>query len=1066
MLESETVFGGSLPIIYSMESESAAPHSPPTFSREVRLGLVTYSGISLSIYTSGICQEFYQAVRGRGIYKLLKALIDADIVVDTLSGTSMGGINGVLLSYALTNSTETETVDFQAFQEVWQSSGDIYQLLRQSPAAASALLDDESSQQQQLEAAFVNAFQYRVPPPASEWVSPVRELDLFITGTDFWGKTYRTFDGSEAVTEVQDHRGLFHLKHRQGRKEPFNPLRLDLVGAKPQHTFQALAKLCRLTAALPAVFPMVQVDLNNPKNVVDRQLGIWGQLDQRSWQHRREGKQISFLDGSLLDNAPFMPATRAMHYRTLDRWTQRILFYTDPSPQKWSEPADPQNALQSSAPQLVRARILDIPMYHSVVTDLRHLQEHNQKVQRYQELLAHAEASLHQPLQTTELQLQNNIYLRSRLINLRTQVLPQLLCLVAGSDSSRQPELERIAWLLTHHYVDQAAKEQREECLQDFAPQMTQLDVDYSLRQHFYLTHKIHEQLMVTSAPNERFYLEILIKQIGQSIQLLEVIKAGLHQLLSNVVISDNFYAMLGVKKSDNFLRPLIYEYIFRLHRYFLDVQALSLLFPEEEQAARQDGMMALSELFINLPLTANELTAGWLPTEQISMVWQQLQQKVEIVAAAASQGHYIWNKNRFHYDQRGNQCFLSMLTQIESATTMLLYNSPTTAARSLLHQFQSFEQLDRVLYPFEYLTDLKQKEPLATVQISPALAQLGWSQGKLESEKLAGNNFYVTGGLFNVPWRANDLLWGRLDGLNKIFEGLVSPLTVKCFSGFVQRESMQLSLTTDSYLEFLLDESLPQVVGQERQQLKAHLVDLVQPGLAVTVNQLQAFLQDVVMAGHRQLITTDLNRVWRSTVVQQQAWGNQTSQALTQDPLKSSTMKMAQEITSESLRHLTTVQEHFFRQQYKVGSAKLFENTPGMIWVNWTSQLVLALRDGLVKFWGKRRVDQTSKNSVYRSLGLKSDRLLQDWYWWLQSQGTKLVLKISLRPLRLMLRSLLVMVLILAVLLTTFNPWWWVVVELVSLVSWGLAQRRRWLGRFRPQPLQKLLAMKSLVDR
>jgi hypothetical protein len=62
------------------------------------LGLVVYGGIALAIYMNGICREFYNAVRGRGIYKLIKALTDSDIIVDIISGTSAGGINGVLLA--------------------------------------------------------------------------------------------------------------------------------------------------------------------------------------------------------------------------------------------------------------------------------------------------------------------------------------------------------------------------------------------------------------------------------------------------------------------------------------------------------------------------------------------------------------------------------------------------------------------------------------------------------------------------------------------------------------------------------------------------------------------------------------------------------------------------------------------------------------------------------------------------------------------------------------------------------------------------------------------------------
>jgi hypothetical protein len=79
---------------------------------------------------NGVCREFYNATRGRGIYKLIKALTDSDIVVDIVSGTSAGGINGVLLSYAVANSYEKIVVDFKEFGDIWRESGDINKLLR------------------------------------------------------------------------------------------------------------------------------------------------------------------------------------------------------------------------------------------------------------------------------------------------------------------------------------------------------------------------------------------------------------------------------------------------------------------------------------------------------------------------------------------------------------------------------------------------------------------------------------------------------------------------------------------------------------------------------------------------------------------------------------------------------------------------------------------------------------------------------------------------------------------------------------------------------------------------
>jgi predicted acylesterase/phospholipase RssA len=43
---------------------------------------------------------------GLGFYELISELIDSDIVVDIISGTSAGGVNGVKLAYALANKKE------------------------------------------------------------------------------------------------------------------------------------------------------------------------------------------------------------------------------------------------------------------------------------------------------------------------------------------------------------------------------------------------------------------------------------------------------------------------------------------------------------------------------------------------------------------------------------------------------------------------------------------------------------------------------------------------------------------------------------------------------------------------------------------------------------------------------------------------------------------------------------------------------------------------------------------------------------------------------------------------
>ena len=99
-------------------------------AREVRIGLVMYGGVSLAIYINGVTQELFRAVRGRGVYQLFKTLTNSDVVVDVISGTSAGGINGIFLAYALCNDRE-----FSTCAGLWREHGDILKLLRKADAS-------------------------------------------------------------------------------------------------------------------------------------------------------------------------------------------------------------------------------------------------------------------------------------------------------------------------------------------------------------------------------------------------------------------------------------------------------------------------------------------------------------------------------------------------------------------------------------------------------------------------------------------------------------------------------------------------------------------------------------------------------------------------------------------------------------------------------------------------------------------------------------------------------------------------------------------------------------------
>jgi patatin-related protein len=162
--------------------------------REVRLGIVLYGGVSLAIYENGVAQELFRAVQGEGVYTFIKYLIDSDVVVDIISGTSAGGINAILLGYALAN-----RLDFGSSSRLWREDGDLLRLLSDPDKDATSLLDSRGYYQERLESAFDGMPAY-LPPgndgiaPGHRIVSQTDELDLFVTGTDIQGHTYTAFD--------------------------------------------------------------------------------------------------------------------------------------------------------------------------------------------------------------------------------------------------------------------------------------------------------------------------------------------------------------------------------------------------------------------------------------------------------------------------------------------------------------------------------------------------------------------------------------------------------------------------------------------------------------------------------------------------------------------------------------------------------------------------------------------------------------------------------------------------------------------------------------------------------
>ncbi len=1049
----------------------------PKFASEIRLGLVVYGGISLAIYIHGICQEFYHAVRGRGIYKLVKALTDADLVVDVISGSSAGGINGVLLSYALTNSSDRELVDFSSFASIWRNSGDVLRALYQpnlfKDRSRESGFSSEDFYQRELLEALAKSIEHQLPRSPQEWFSPNQELDLFIVGTDYLGRVNRTLDATGRQVAAKDHHALFHLKHRQGRKEPFNPHYQDPeLPRTAADTERALAKLCRITAGFPVIFPLVQVDLQDRQNLVDRQLAIWGKLDRyyaADLSPERDCK-LYFLDGGLLDNTPFTCIMKETYYRLPNRGGQRKLFYVDTSitPSIDVPKSSKLDRLKltgkkkSRTEQVLQAAVLSIPSHQSIANDLRAIQEHNHKVRRYQASIDRAETAVNsQQLLESEDRTQSQIYLRGRLFDFRDRNLPLLLQSELNAQNSHSSAIfDKIDRIVSSRPKTSQEQKYYYKLLNRFEPQTIDLDVEYSIRQHFYLIDRINDLLGEPIAPNTKQQLQHLSQQLGCNIKLLEVVRASIDLLLRDRAVSNYFYYLVNQESNDRRLHALVYELIFRLHRFLLNGTRLHTFIPDNSSTANLETIPVY--FWLDLPeLAAQNTSERWLSQTRISSVFAQLKQRITDLQQSTDLHKLIWMDRQLEYDNDLNQSFPSILKQIAAAAIVSIERSANQYTPKLLQQWHTFSCLDRELYPFEYLTDLSEKELIHPLGISPNIAQLGMGKGKDIGEKLAGNKLYNIGGLFKKSWRSNDLLWGRLDGLNRILEGIVTPESVTAFAGFVQREAASRNYDRGQCLDWLINESLPHISGNERQVIRQHLERLAQPKLRIDRSELRQILADLVLAGQREILTSDVNSIiedleeqpgwWRLAGNTQPTTDNWILNKISlQSSLPGQNAKAIGRIVQKSLTNLATQQQNFFHHQYRIGVDKLWENMPLVTLISICTKLVLILRNLLVRVVGISPRNQPIRHPLYHWL----DGSLQSLYWWLQG-GTIRLGAVHRRPRIIMLQLVGVATAIGGIVLAfLLSPLWLVCSIPGAIVCWFLqTMRLKRLTAVKPSP-------------
>src|SRR5262249_7178766 len=98
-------------------------------------------------------------------------------------------------------------------------------------------------------------------------------------------------------------------------------------------------------------------------------------------------------------------------------------------------------------------------------------------------------------------------------------------------------------------------------------------------------------------------------------------------------------------------------------------------------------------------------------------------------------------------------------------------------AARACIdHYRRNFVLYDLVTYPVQYGTGAGETSVVNIFRVSPedAGTLMKESADKSEGAKLAGRALMSFGAFLDESWRRNDILWGRLDGAERIISALL----------------------------------------------------------------------------------------------------------------------------------------------------------------------------------------------------------------------------------------------------------------------------------------------------
>ena len=754
--------------------------------------VVIYGGVSLAIYINGVVQEMLRLVRATAvapdgqnllfpnvvgsekIYRMLGQLlggpddvmpaIDAQIraagappvhtrfVIDILSGTSAGGINAVFLAKALANNASLDEL-----QTVWVQEGDIGTLINDKQSLDArldlqrppqSLLNGRRMYLKLLEAldAMDGPKRAQNQTAAVRGVPLVEKLDLFCTATDLKGLPL-PLPIAEGIVEERRHRNVFRFRYSGFEESTVNHFTAD------NNPFLAFAARC--TSAFPFafepmalgdIFPAVQSSvLHRDKAYCSPQTEQWQHFyrdyvgTNNGDRHALPFAQRAFGDGGYLDNKPFSYAIATTLERQADLPIDRKLVYVEPNPDKM-RPASQErpDAIENSL-----AALVSLPRYETIREDLETVIDRNFQIERVNRVVRALEGDLAAP---------------------RSGQAPGDWMAEEHADTLKKYGPGYLAYerLKVSSVTDDLGR---------FIVNAFEVDPKSCYAQAIRYLAGVWRALDYATAPEQRQFL--LEFDVTYRLRRLRHVKNYLNERFTEAVRQPS---------PDR-------EYLAELGRIRTSLGAphrrLQALFERSSDRDRRfdpqrmlGGEEPLATMELELVHEPPDSMTGWPGLDTYPGAFSTdedgLVARARYVVLGRERSKVIRKMADFLHAE-----FKPVLIQASDDVRAAFQAQPgllpgvERARQEVRERYDCFERHDSITFPILFGVELGEGEPIDVHRISPDDAQRRSSvlEGR---HKLRGQALGAFGAFLDATWRKNDILWGRLDGAERLISILL----------------------------------------------------------------------------------------------------------------------------------------------------------------------------------------------------------------------------------------------------------------------------------------------------